>query len=105
MDCCTRRLRTGDPAALLPIIHYVLLRFSRHVALDVAASGYEVRKSRVQDETKMRAHCGREPLSQGTFPSYLKLQNTFDAHLCVRGQQSVCACMLHRAISSSAALK
>ncbi|KAK9846472.1 hypothetical protein WJX81_004822 [Elliptochloris bilobata] len=35
-------LRTGDPAAILPIIHYVLLRFSRHVALDVAASGYEL---------------------------------------------------------------
>lgn len=39
----TRRLRTGDPAAILPVLHYVLLRFSRHVALDVAASGYEAR--------------------------------------------------------------
>lgn len=47
MDCCTRRLRTGDPAAILPIIHYVLLRFSRHVALDVAASGYEVRRKKI----------------------------------------------------------
>jgi len=39
--CLERRLRTGDPAAILPVLHYVLLRFSRHVALDVAASGYE----------------------------------------------------------------
>ncbi len=36
------RLKLGDPAALLPLLHFVLLKFSRHVATTVAAAGYEV---------------------------------------------------------------
>ena len=67
-----RRLRTGDPAAILPIIHYVLLRFSRHVALDVAASGYEVRQ-------KKRPRCCKDastlqqPLCRSSSPVLQKL--------------------------------
>ncbi len=36
------RLKLGDPAALLPILHHILLRFSRHVAQCIAKAGFEV---------------------------------------------------------------
>ena len=32
----------GDPASLLPVLHYVLLGFSRHVARHLAEAGYEL---------------------------------------------------------------
>lgn len=35
-------LSTGDPAALLPPLHYALLGFSRHVAQKISARGYEL---------------------------------------------------------------
>lgn len=38
----TRRLKLGEPAASLPLLHYVLLGFSHHVATAVAQAGYEV---------------------------------------------------------------
>ncbi|KAK3240527.1 hypothetical protein CYMTET_49635 [Cymbomonas tetramitiformis] len=34
--------REGDPTALLPLLHYVLLGFSKHVARFLADSGYEL---------------------------------------------------------------
>lgn len=36
------RAKLGMPAALLPVLNYVLLKFSRHVAHQLASSGYEV---------------------------------------------------------------
>lgn len=36
------RLRLGDPVALLPLLHYTLLRFSKHVAQCIARAGYQV---------------------------------------------------------------
>ncbi len=39
---CGPRLRLGDPVALLPILSFALLKFSRHVARFVVRSGFEV---------------------------------------------------------------
>jgi hypothetical protein len=39
----SRRLRLGDPVVLLPILHFVILKFSRHVAQCVHKAGYQVR--------------------------------------------------------------
>ncbi|GAX81755.1 hypothetical protein CEUSTIGMA_g9183.t1 [Chlamydomonas eustigma] len=36
------RLKLGDPASLLPLFHFVLLRFSRHVATCITSAGYEL---------------------------------------------------------------
>jgi hypothetical protein len=33
----------GDAVTLLPVLHYLLLGFSRHVARFIASTGYEVR--------------------------------------------------------------
>ena len=38
----TLRLRLGDPVALLPLLHFILLKFSRHVAQCIHKAGYEV---------------------------------------------------------------
>ncbi|KAL6745505.1 Centrosomal spindle body, CEP44-domain-containing protein, partial [Haematococcus lacustris] len=35
-------LRLGDPVALLPLLHFVLLKFSRHVAQCIHKAGYEL---------------------------------------------------------------
>lgn len=40
---CPRSLRLGDPVALLPLLHFTLLKFSRHVAQCIHKAGYEVR--------------------------------------------------------------
>lgn len=37
------RASEGSPAAMLPVLHYVLLGFSRHVASFVIQRGYEAR--------------------------------------------------------------
>jgi hypothetical protein len=36
------RAREGSPAAVLPVLHYVILGFSKHVARFIAEKGYEV---------------------------------------------------------------
>lgn len=38
-----RRLRLGDPVALLPLLNFALLKFSKHVARTIVQSGFEVR--------------------------------------------------------------
>lgn len=40
--CCLGRMRLGDPAAFLPVLHYCMVKFSRHVASEIAAGGFEV---------------------------------------------------------------
>ncbi|KAK9835608.1 hypothetical protein WJX74_004136 [Apatococcus lobatus] len=35
-------MRLGDPAAFLPVLHYCMVKFSRHVASDIAAGGLEL---------------------------------------------------------------
>ena len=39
---CLHRAKLGVAAALLPVLNYVLLKFSRHVAHQLVSSGYEV---------------------------------------------------------------
>jgi hypothetical protein len=36
-------LRLGDPLACLPLLHFVLLKYSRHVCAHTLACGIEVR--------------------------------------------------------------
>jgi hypothetical protein len=40
------RLQRGDPAALLPLLHHALLRYSRHVARRLVESGLEVKMNK-----------------------------------------------------------
>lgn len=42
MFLCTYRAKLGVAAAFLPVLNYVLLKFSRHVAHQLISSGYEV---------------------------------------------------------------
>ena len=37
------RLRLGEPLAVLPLLHYTLLQYSRHVAARIVQLGYQVR--------------------------------------------------------------
>jgi hypothetical protein len=37
------RLRLGDPVALLPLLNFSLLKFSKHVARSISQAGFEVR--------------------------------------------------------------
>jgi centrosomal protein CEP44 len=36
------RLRLGEPLAILPLLHYTLLKYSRHVAGKIVQLGYQV---------------------------------------------------------------
>ena len=40
--CYLCRTKLGVPAAFLPVLNYVLLKFSRHVAHQLVSAGYEV---------------------------------------------------------------
>lgn len=41
LSCCSR-LNLGDPLAVLPILHFVLLKYSRHVVAFILAKGVQV---------------------------------------------------------------
>ena len=41
-ECAPRSLRLGDPVAFLPVLHFALLKFSKHVALAIVTTGVQV---------------------------------------------------------------
>lgn len=41
-SCCHTRLRLGDPLAVLPLLSYALLKYSKYVATHILKLGYQV---------------------------------------------------------------
>jgi len=59
------RLRLGDPVALLPLLNFSLLKFSKHVARSISQAGFEVRgpARRLPGRKRRRYSTALPPLS------------------------------------------